>query len=231
MSVPDWDDNPKVRNGIRRMLDLREERIAAGERPIGWKLGFGAPASLQRFGLSAPLLGFLTDAGLRDSGSTVSSEGWQHGVAEPEVAVYLGADVGPGEDATDAVTALGAAIELADVHPPSDDIEQILGWNIYHKAVILGEPDESRAGAVRKGLMARVMHDGVEVADTADVEAITGDLVDIVGHAATLLAAAGAKLSAGDVVIAGSVVPPLRIAPGQEVVFELAPFPAISVSV
>jgi 2-keto-4-pentenoate hydratase len=230
MPVADWDDNPRVQNGLRRMLALRDERIAAGERPIGWKLGFGAPASLERFGLSAPLLGFLTDAGVRASGDEVSSIGWQNGVAEPEIAVHIEDDAEPGNVAG-AIGALGPAIELADVHPPSDDIAQILAGNIYHKAVILGTPDASRAGGRLEGLRARVLHNGVEVADTIDLEAQTGDLVAVVGHAAALLASAGERLAPGDVVIAGSIVPPLPIAPGDEVVFELVPLPAISVSV
>lgn len=217
---------------MQRMLALRSERLAAGERPVGWKLGFGAPASLERFGLSAPLLGFLTDATVHSSGATVSCEGWTHGVAEPEIAVYLGADVSPGsEHIADAIAGLGAAIELADVHSPPDDISETLAGNIFHRAAILGTLDPARAGGVRDDLRGRVIHDGKAVADTADLEAITGDLIEIVGHAAALLDAAGEQLAAGDVIIAGSVIPPLPIKPGDEIIFELAPLAPISVRV
>jgi 2-keto-4-pentenoate hydratase len=231
MTPADWND-PKVRDGIRRMLALRDERIAAGARAIGWKLAFGAPASLARFGLAAPLLGFLTDATVHAPGSAVSCAGWEHPVAEPEIAVYLGEDVAPdGSNVVEAISGLGAAIELANVHPPSEDIEEILAGNIFHEAVLFGAQDRSRAGAMREGLRGRVLHDGAEITDTEDLEAITGDLVEIVAHAAALLGLAGAGLSAGDVVIAGSIVPPLRIAPGEEIVFELAPLRPISVRV
>jgi 2-keto-4-pentenoate hydratase len=214
------------------MLARRAERLAAGERAIGWKLAFGAPASLERFGLAAPLVGFLTDATLHDPGSAVSCAGWHRPVAEPEIAVHIGADVDADtNDVAAAIAGLGPAIELADVHPPSDDLEEILAGNIYHRAVLLGAPDTSRAGGNLDGLRGRVVHDSVEVADTTDLQALTGDLVEIVGHAATLLALAGSRLGAGDVVIAGSIVPPLAIEPGGEVVFELAPRPPISVRV
>lgn len=229
MTPPDWDD-PRVQNGIRRMLELRAQRIEEGERAIGWKLGFGAPASLERFGLSAPLLGFLTDAGVHHPGSTVSCAGWAAPVAEPEIAAYLDADVEPGNAAA-AIGALGAAIELADIDPPSDDIEEMLAGNIYHRGVVLGTPDRTRAGGARGGLHAMVIQDGDEVGDTGDLEALTGDLIDILEHAAALLGAAGIRLSAGDVVITGSVVPPVRVRPGQEIVFELAPLEPISVRV
>lgn len=230
MTLPDWDDNPRIQRGTHRMLALRSKQLAAGEQPIGWKMGFGAPASLERFGLSAPLLGFVTDATLHDSPSTVSCAGWQAPVAEPEIAVYLGDDVEPGH-AAEAISGLGAAIELANIYPPSDDIEEILAGNIFHRAVVLGTPDPSRAGGVRGDLRALVAHDGTEIADTTDLESLTGDLIGVVDHAAALLIAAGERLSAGDVVIAGSIVPPLQIKPGEEIVFELAPLPVISVRV
>ncbi len=80
-------------------------------------------------------------------------------------------------------------------------------------------------------MRARVRLDGVEVADTTDLEALTGDLADILAHAAELLAAAGQRLHAGDVMISGSVVPPIAIAPGSELSYELAPLPPITVRV
>jgi 2-keto-4-pentenoate hydratase len=231
MSVPDW-DNEGVREGTRKMLDLRARALDRGERPIGWKLGFGAPQSMARFGLSGPLVGFLTDATAHSPGSTVSCAGWQRPVVEPEIAVYIGSDLESGsDDAADAIAALGPALELADVHPPPDDLEEILAGNIFHRGVVLGEPDPSRAGARRSDLRARVLQDGDEVVDTSDLETNTGDLVEIVAHCATLLGTAGARLAAGDVVIIGSVVPPLAIEPGQEIEFELNPLPAISVHV
>lgn len=226
--MTDWEDNPAVGRGIEKMLALRAERLAAGERHLGWKLGFGAPASLERFGLSAPLLGFLTDATRHDPGARVPVAGWEAPVAEPEVAVYFDDDAVPGR-VVDAIGALGAAIELADIHPPPEDLEEVLAGDVYHRAVILGPQDASRAGGRREDLRARVVHDGETVADTREVEALTGDIVRILDHAAALLAAYGQRLAAGDVVIAGAVVPPLKVGPGQEVRFELEPFDPIAV--
>ncbi|MEX1125130.1 MAG: fumarylacetoacetate hydrolase family protein [Acidimicrobiia bacterium] len=231
MTLPDW-DNAQVRQGLQRMLALRSKRLAGGEKAIGWKLAFGAPSSLARFGLSAPLFGFLAEATTLPPGSTVSCVGWGRPVAEPEIAVHIGRDVEPGSTrVAEAIAGIGAAIELADVHPPSEDIEEILAGNIFHRAVILGAAEPARAGGTRDGMRARVAQDGIEVANTSDLEALTGDLIEVVGHAAMLLAAAGERLRAGEVVITGSIVPPLAIQPGQEVVFELIPLPAISVRV
>jgi 2-keto-4-pentenoate hydratase len=69
------------------------------------------------------------------------------------------------------------------------------------------------------------------VADTTDIEALTGEIVTTLGHAAALLGAAGETLRAGEVVIMGSVTPPLPVQPGNEISFELAPLAPISVRV
>jgi 2-keto-4-pentenoate hydratase len=227
----DW-ENPRVREGLKRMLELRSQRMASGERPIGWKLGFGAPEWLDRFGLSGPLVGFLTDATVQPSGATFPCEEWHRPVAEPELAVYFGRDFEAGSGSVaEAIAGLGAAIEIADVHPPPEDISEVLAGNIFHRGLILGAAAESRAGGISEGLRARVLHNGAEVANTPDLHALTGALLDVVAHSAELLGAAGEKLSAGEILITGSIIPPLALNAGDETTFELAPLAPISVRV
>jgi quercetin dioxygenase-like cupin family protein len=43
--------------GMREQLARRDER---GERQIGWKVGFGAPAAMEMLKIDRPLVGFLT---------------------------------------------------------------------------------------------------------------------------------------------------------------------------
>lgn len=224
-------DETKVGVGLRRMLANRSEHLARGERVIGWKLGFGTPSWLEKFGLDGPLVGFLPEPRRHRSGATVSCREWVNPVAEPEIAVYLGRDVDDPGRAADSISGLGPAIELADVHPPPEDIGDVLAGNIFHRAVILGEPDPTRTDGSVAGLRARVSRDSSELADTSDLESLTGEIVSILGHAAVLLGSVGEALRAGDVVIMGSVVPPIPIRPGDEITFELAPLPPISVQV
>ncbi|HET8739155.1 MAG TPA: fumarylacetoacetate hydrolase family protein [Acidimicrobiia bacterium] len=226
----DW-QIPAVRAGVTRMLQARSRAIARGERPIGWKLGFGAPAFLEKFGLTGPLVGFLTDAGQRPSGARVPVDGWTRPVAEPEIAAYLGGDVGDPGEIESGIVALGPAIELADIDKPPEDIEEVMTGNIFHRAVILGEPDPARAGARVDGLLARVVVDGEPVATVDEVEELTGRFVEVLRHSVSLLQAANETFRAGDVVILGSVIPPVSVTPGQEVGFEVAGSPAISVRV
>ena len=49
--------------------------LDAGAKQIGWKVGFGAPAALESFKLTAPLVGFLLDRGQLKSGRNRLAEG------------------------------------------------------------------------------------------------------------------------------------------------------------
>lgn len=198
---------------------------------IGWKLAFGAPERLEQFGLAGPLVGFLPASNVRSSGETVSCRGWVNPVAEPEIAVYLDRDVEEPDRVGESISGLGAAIELADVDSLPEDIGDVLEGNIFHRAVVLGQPDYSRVGGSIAGLRARITKNGSEVADTKYLEELTGGIVSILGHVAGLLQAAGERLRAGEVVIAGSIVPPIPVRPGDGITFELAPLAPISVVV
>ena len=152
--------------------------------------------------------------------------------AEPEIAVHLGKDLPGGADRATAIAAiagLGPTIELADVNHPSNDVEGTLARNIYQRHVVLGAKDVRHAGGVLEGLTGRVIRNDAEIAKVTDLQALTGELIDIVRHTADLLAAFGEKLEAGQILIAGSIVPPLWITPGEELVFRLERIDNISI--
>jgi 2-keto-4-pentenoate hydratase len=210
--------DPRVATGMRAQLATRATRIAAGGMPLGWKGGFGAPAALQKFALSGPLVGFMLREARVVSGDVVSLAGWKQPVAEPEIAVWLGSDLADGRDRSAvaaAISGIGPAIELADLDPPPEDVTAILAGNIFHRRVILGRVDNGRAGARLDGLAGVVTRSGVaDAAVRGDaLEANTGRVLDVVAHMASALAASGAQLSRGDVIICGSVVPPIFVRP------------------
>ena len=225
-------DDPRILRGMAAQLARRRERLDAGERPLGWKVGFGAPAAMQKFATKAPLVGFLTDGALVATGATVSLSGWAKPVAEPEIAVHLGRDLPAGADRDTvkvAIAGLGPAIELADVDRPPEDVERILAGNIYQRGVIVGPCDRSRAGGVVAGLHGHIARNGSAFAQTSDPQALTGELIDIVRHVADTLAAFGETLRAGQIIITGSIVPPLWVEAGEEIVFRLDPVGSVSV--
>jgi 2-keto-4-pentenoate hydratase len=225
-------DDPRIQRGMAVQLGRRRERLDAGEQPLGWKVGFGAPAAMQKFAIKAPLIGFLTDQALVATGATVSLAGWSKPVAEPEIAVHMGRDLLAGADRDTvkaAIAGLGPAIELADVDRPPDDVEEILAGNIYQRGIIVGPCDASRAGGVVDGLHGHIARNGSAFAQTSDPQALTGDLIDIVRHVADTLAALGQTLRAGQIIITGSIVPPLWVGAGEEIVFRLDPVGSVSI--
>src|SRR6185295_580957 len=110
-----WDD-PRIARGMEKQLGQRRARIAAGEKPIGWKVGLGAKAAMERLQIRMPLVGYMMEKSVLPNGSTASVAGWAQPVAEPEIAVYMASSLPGGamrDAAMKAVGALGPAIELA----------------------------------------------------------------------------------------------------------------------
>jgi 2-keto-4-pentenoate hydratase len=227
-------DHPLIKKGMPAQLAKRRARIAAGEKPLGWKVGLGAPASMQKVGITAPIVGYLMQRALLLSGSTVSLADYIRPVAEPEICVRMMSDLGPGatvDSAMSAIKEIFPAIELADQDPvpTSDNLDVVLEGDIYQRHVILC--GNTRFGASTSGLTSRLIRRGKEAARTSDPEALTGKHGDIVAHVANTLAAYGEKLSAGDVIITGSITPPIMLEPNDdELIHALDPIGEVSVS-
>src|SRR5918997_3065637 len=193
--------DPRVRRGMEAQLALRRELLAAGETPLGWKVGFGTPEAFEKLGTGAPLVGFLLRSALAPSGAAYSLDGFSRPMLEPEVAVRGGAN--------GAVNALGTAFEIADVDPDAD-LESILAGDIFQRGVVLGSMAER---AALDGAAGRVVVNGEETR-VPDPEALPGAVPDVLAHVAALLPAFREELREGDIVITGSIVPPLAVAAG-----------------
>ena len=221
----------RIADGMRAQLALRRERLGAGDRALGWKLGFGSAAAMDKLGTDRPLVGFLLEGNRLPDGAEVSLDGWAAPALEPEIAVHIGQDVPAGASADalrSAVVGLSAAIELVDVDPPPSDVRKILAGNIYHRHVVLGPVRDGWTAPAQ--LTGAALVDGAEVAATGDVTALTGDTVEMLRLTAELLQACGEQLRAGDVVITGSVVPPVQLVPGHTVAVDLGLLGTLSVS-
>ena len=187
---------------MREQLRLRQEALDAGADHVGWKIGLNIPEVQQQLGIDEPVLGHLTSAGVIESGGEYDASAAKQLMAEPEVAIELGADLEPGADhdaAREAIAGLAPAIELVDTgRPPrGKGVEGIVADNIFHSAVVLGE----RASGEPTRATVRVNGEERASADFTD------DLEEVVRVAARRLAEAGESLRAGDRVIAGSITP------------------------
>lgn len=209
--------DPRVRRGMEAQLEVRRRRLAGGDEPLGWKVGFGTPQAFEKLGTSAPLVGFLLRSALAPADAAYSLDGFEHPALEPEVAVRVGEGGAP--------AALGPAFELADVDPAAD-LEAILADDIFQRGVVLGTMTER---ATLEGVSARVVANG-EPTEVDDPQALPGALTGLVTHVAEFLPEFGEELRPGDVVITGSIIPPLGVSPGDRVEYELRGLGAISIS-
>jgi 2-oxo-3-hexenedioate decarboxylase len=219
---------------MARQGQLRERALAAGARHVGWKAGFGTSAALAKLGTTAPLAGFLTDATQVPDGGGFSIDGLTDPRLEAEVAVRLGAPIGPGAsagDVLDAVEAVAPAIEIVDMGP-ADDVETIVAGNVFHRAFLVG-PFSLATPATFADARVRVGLNGEELHANLDPATMLGRLEDILSGMAWQLplGSAGAGFSAGDIVITGWVVTPLELVGGEAVTVSLANGDAVSVNV
>ena len=219
-------EDPRVQRGMERQLELRRRLVSEGATPIGWKLGLGTPAAMERLGTSAPLVGFLTDRSVIEPGATCAVGDWGKAMAEPEVAIHVAADVPGGTEppaAAEAIGGLGAAFELVDLGD-AGDVEEVLAGDIFHRHVVLGAAEASSGDPLR----AEIRLGAADAKTVEDPYALTGGPAKVVAHVATHLAAFGETLRAGDVIIAGSIVPALAVTPGDRLRYRLEPLPELA---
>jgi len=223
-----------VRTAFTELLEERRRELDGGGRHLGWKLGFGTAAAQQNAGIDAPLVGYLLAENEHASGSGLDVAGWTKPIIEPEIAVYLGADVPAGASDGDILCALAGislAYELVDATVPFDDAVGAIGVNLMQRGVVLGErrPVDLHPGGVSirfaqstSGEAAQSTSgagDGApsaetELAASADPAGVVGGYVSVIRHLADVLGAFGETLRAGDAVITGMVTPPVPMRPG-----------------
>ena len=189
---------------MEQLLARHEELLAAGARPLGWKLAFGAPAALETLGLNSPLVGPLSDETAVASGGEVAVGEWRAAKLEPEIAIHLG----PGGES---VAAIAPAFELVDLDRPLTETEELLADGIFHRGVVLGEPVLRPRGPIA----VTVERDGERFAASADAEAAVGRLEELVAYVSGYLERFGAESREGEVIISGSTVPLIDVAAGE----------------
>jgi 2-keto-4-pentenoate hydratase len=200
---------------MTELLARRDAALAGGARQVGWKIGFNTPAIQHVFGLTQPVVGYLVDTGEVEPGGAVSLAGWAKPAVEVELAVRVGDDGG--------VAGLAPALEFVDLDIAFDDIEPVLSGNICHRSVMFGS---DVPGVDPWSLDARVVQNGIVVATDGR---LSEDPVDTVAFVRAFVAAHGATLESGQRIIAGSVVPPVAVAPGDELEIAFGPLGTLRV--
>ena len=180
-------------------------------------IGATAKRMQEYLGLSGPAAGFMMASGLLVSGATVKYADFVRPGVECELAVRLGRDLPPGpctqEQAAAAVDQLVAGIEI--VENRYDDIAvlgtpTLIADQVYHAAAVVG----AQGGIDWHSLDFTTLAGHISINGQSHGE---GRARDLLGHplnslawlAASPVAAAFGGLKAGQVVMLGSVTPPI----------------------
>jgi 2-keto-4-pentenoate hydratase len=190
--------------------------LADQAAPGGFKIG-ATTAQMQAYlGLDGPAAGFMPRDNLHAGGSTLSYAPFLRPGVECELAVHLARDLPPGPcsaaQAAEAVDLLMAAIEIVEnryADLAAFGTPALIADQVFHAGAVLGAPLPGWRELDLVAVPGRMTVNGVEVGH--------GRGGDLLGHPMNALAwlagsaevAAFGGLRAGQIVMLGSVTPPI----------------------
>jgi 2-keto-4-pentenoate hydratase len=205
--------------------------------PAGFKIGATGSRMQEYLGLDGPAAGFMAIGNLYRSGATVQFADFVRPGVECELAVRLVHDLPPGpctsEQATAAVGDLFAAIEI--VENRYGDLKllgtpTLIGDQVYHGAAVLGDPGPADwRGLDMATLRGRFFVDGNQRDEGVGADLMGHPMNCLAWLAASSVAAAFGGLKAGQVVMLGSVTPPIWLTGPASVTVEFEPLPPVQV--
>ncbi|SFF54823.1 2-keto-4-pentenoate hydratase [Blastococcus tunisiensis] len=202
----------------RRLL---ESRVAAGERQVGWKIGYTSQAMREQMGVAEPNFGFLTDRMVLDSPAELPPGCLQPRV-EPEVAVVLAHEIRPSMSLAEIASSgheLRCALEVVDPV-----------WRDYRFTLRDNTADGSSAAyailgpaiSLDRDLAAInvVLSEGGKELATGSTRAVMGHPLEALRWLAGALAAQSLALKAGDLVLTGGITRAMPLRSGLEATFQ-----------
>ena len=214
---------------------LAERNGAAS--PAGFKIGATAKRMQEYLGLSGPAAGFMVLGNLYRSGATVRFADFVRPGVECELAVRLGHDLHPGpctpEQAANAVGELMAGIEIVENRYGELlelGVPTLIADQVYHGAAVLGEPARQDWRALDIGnLRGRLVVDGHQRDEGVGADLMGDPMNCLAWLAGSSVAAAFGGLKAGQVVMLGSVTPPVWLTGPADVTVEFPPLAPVKV--
>jgi 2-keto-4-pentenoate hydratase len=201
-------------DGIAAQLAMA--RLAGAVPPAGFKIGATARQMQEYLGLPGPAAGFMAEAGLHGSGSTLDFAPFLRPGVECELAVVLSHDIAPGPcsnaQAAAAVGELMAAIEIVENrYAPLDELgtPTLVADQVFHAAAIVGTPYPGWRELDLRTLAGTLHVDGEQRGAGFGGDLLGDPMAALAWLAASNEVAAFGGLRAGQVVMLGSVTPPI----------------------
>ncbi|BBY05900.1 2-keto-4-pentenoate hydratase [Mycobacterium noviomagense] len=207
-----------------QLINIRQ-RVAAGARVLGHKVGLSSLAMQQMMGVDEPDYGHLLDDMQVFEDTPVQAAKYLYPRVEVEVGFILAADL-PGAECTEhdvleATAAFAPAIELIDTRITDWTIAlcDTIADNASSAGFVLGEARVAPADIDITGIEAVLSRNG-EVVAKGRSDAVLGNPVTAVAWLARKVESFGVRLKAGDIVLPGSCTRAIDVRPGDHFVAE-----------
>ncbi len=216
-----------------------KQKIAAGRRVIGWKIGLTSKAMQYALNIDIPDSGVLFDDMLFEDGARIPGSRFIQPRIEAEIAFVMKAPLaGPNVtvfdvlNATDYVT---PALEILDtrilrVDPETKKARTIVDTisdNAANAGIVLGGR-QMRPDAIDMRWMGAIVSRNAEVEETGLGAGVLNHPARGIAWLANRLALYGDRIDAGQIVLAGSFVRPVEARHGDTIVADFGPSGTVS---
>ncbi|GAB3402766.1 2-oxo-hepta-3-ene-1,7-dioic acid hydratase [Schumannella luteola] len=211
----------------------RDGRLAAGRRLVGRKIGLTSKAMQAATGITEPDYGVMFDDTVWQSGSVVPFDDFSNVRIEVELAFVLKAPLeGPDVTLFDVLRAteyVTPALEVLNSHIELEErtIVDTISDNAAYGGLVLGgapvAPD-----AVDLRWVSALLFRNETIEETGVAAGVLGHPASGVAWLANKLHQHGARLEAGEIILAGSFTRPVWISRGDSVLADYGPLGTIS---
>ena len=211
----------------------RDAQIVSGRRLVGRKIGLTSKAMQQATGITEPDYGVMFDDTVHESGAELPVDLFSNVRIEVELAFVLKHPLeGPDCTLDDALAAIDYAIPALEVlnshiELAGRTIVDTISDNAAYGAMVLGtvrkRPDEIDLRWV-PGVLSR----NGEIEETGVAAGVLGHPATGVAWLANKFAQHGARLEAGEIILAGSFTRPMWVSRGDEVLCDYGPMGTIA---
>jgi 2-oxo-3-hexenedioate decarboxylase len=201
-----------------------QQRFNRGEKLVGYKMGFTSRAKMEQMGVDDLIWGHLTDAMSIEIDESIDLANYVHPRAEPEIAFLLKKPLSGTvtiEEALDAIEFIAPAIEIIDSRYKNFkfSLEDVVADNCSSSGFVVGKW-QSKDSNIDGLLMNLNVND--ETVHSGSSNDILDHPINSLIEAARCISAAGKRLEAGQIILAGAATAAVALEASQTISVDVA---------
>ncbi|WP_127115465.1 2-oxo-hept-4-ene-1,7-dioate hydratase [Shimia sediminis] len=219
---------------------LAAQKLAAGRRVIGWKIGLTSKAMQYALNIDIPDSGILFDDMAFDTGGTVPEGRFIQPRVEAEIAFVMKAplagDTVTRQDVLAATDYVAPSLEILDTRILRQDPETGRARTVYdtisdnaaNAGFVLGNQRHAVDSFDLRWVGALTFRNG-EIEETGLGAGVLNDPVESVVWLARRMAQYGQRIEAGQVILSGSFIRPIECPPGSHIAADFGDFGSVDI--